>query len=140
MKAHKRNGVKKRELTHIAKHVVSSYITGKPVSMTWISYRFPKRHYKVDEYNQVTKTEHTVYVEIPRHYYDVANLTIGEKPFLSLKTPNNKRIARLEKIAYNSVEIILSKNSKQDIELASRLSVALKEENYLPNISYSETH
>ena len=134
MKNIKRNGVKKRELTSIAKQVIPE------VSIRWTSYKFPKRHYNVKEYDQATKKELTVSVQIPRHYYDVANLTLGEKSILSLKTPNNKRIARLEGIAYNSVDVILYKNSEHNLELASKLSIALKEKDYSANIMYSGTY
>src|SRR5208337_5439527 len=105
MKIHpKRNGKKRKELTSTAKKVTLAYMrdeegAAKPeVSVNWVSYRFSSEYHTIEEEGK------KVLLRAPSHYYDVGDLNINGRIALILKTPNNRRQADLEGIAYNSVD------------------------------------
>lgn len=136
MRKHKRNGVKKRELTRIAKQTISSYIPEAEVAVRWIAYRFSSKPCLIeseDGKRTVSKT--------PSYYYDVGHVLINDVKKVLLKTPNSKKML-LEGIVYNSVDIISysqrGEDPKQSKELAYRLGLAFEESGYSTQIGYSE--
>jgi len=121
MKPHKRNGTKKRELTHIARQVAAAYQESK--SLEDNAYQKLRFSLKWTNYKGF-------------FLYDVGHLNLGEQTIL-LKTPNNKDSANLEKIAYNSVDIILYKNSPK--ELAYKLGIEYEKKGFSTHIGETDS-
>lgn len=132
------NGNKKRKLARIAKQVASSYIPGKPrISVKWISYEFPSYKFKEEQDNG-----DVIIFETHPYYYDIGRLIINKQKKALLKTPNNKDIANLEGIAYNSVDIVSytkrGEDPKQSRELAYKLGIAFEEFGYSTQVDHTE--